>query len=114
VPLASVYPLVSARAVARPFTYEVPAGTEPGAVVAVRFGRAKRRGIVAKVGVEPPRGVDIAAVEGVVDAIPPALVELALWRARSSSSRRARRSGARSSRRPPRCTRFPGRRNRPS
>jgi primosomal protein N' (replication factor Y) len=79
VPLASVYPLVSARAVARPFTYEVPAGTEPGAVVAVRFGRAKRRGIVAKVGVEPPRGVDIAAVEGVVDAIPPALVELALW-----------------------------------
>jgi primosomal protein N' (replication factor Y) (superfamily II helicase) len=79
VPLASVYPLVSARAVARPFTYEVPAGTEPGAVVAVRFGRAQRRGIVTEVGVEPPRGVDIAAVEDVVDAIPPALVELALW-----------------------------------
>jgi primosomal protein N' (replication factor Y) len=79
VPLASVYPLVSARAVARPFTYEVPAGTEPGSVVAVRFGRAKRRGIVTEVGVEAPPGVDVAEVEGVVDAIPPALVELALW-----------------------------------
>jgi len=79
VPLASVYPLVSARAVARPFTYEVPDGTEPGSVVAVRFGRAKRRGIVTEVGVEAPAGVDVAPVEGVVDAIPPALVDLALW-----------------------------------
>jgi primosomal protein N' (replication factor Y) len=79
VPLASVYPLVSARAVARPFTYEVPEGTQPGSVVAVRFGRARRRGIVTEVGVEAPAGVDVAPVEGVVDAIPPALVELALW-----------------------------------
>jgi len=79
VPLASVYPLVSARAVARPFTYEVPEGTEPGSVVAVRFGRAKRRGIVTEVGVEAPAGVDVAPVEGVVDAVPPALVDLALW-----------------------------------
>jgi primosomal protein N' (replication factor Y) (superfamily II helicase) len=79
VPLASVYPLVSARAVARPFTYEVPEGTKPGSVVAVRFGRAKRRGIVTEVGVEPPKGVDVAAVEDVVDAVPAALVELALW-----------------------------------
>ena len=78
-PLASVYPLVSARAVARPFTYEVPEGTEPGSVVAVRFGRSKRRGIVTEVGVDAPAGVDVAPVEGVVDAIPPALVELALW-----------------------------------
>jgi primosomal protein N' (replication factor Y) len=79
VPLASVYPLVSARAVARPFTYEVPEGTERGTVVAVRFGSAKRRGIVTEVGVEAPPGVDVAAIEGVVDAVPPALVELALW-----------------------------------
>jgi primosomal protein N' (replication factor Y) (superfamily II helicase) len=79
VPLASVYPLVSARAVARPFTYEVPEGTQPGSVVAVRFGRARRRGIVTEVGVEAPAGVDVAPVEGVVDAIPPALVDLALW-----------------------------------
>jgi primosomal protein N' (replication factor Y) (superfamily II helicase) len=79
VPLASVYPLVSARAVARPFTYEVPEGTERGAVVAVRFGRARRRGIVTEVGVERPPGVDVAAVDDVVDAVPAALVELALW-----------------------------------
>jgi len=79
VPLASVYPLVTARAVARPFTYEVPEGTAPGSVVAVRFGRARRRGIVTEVGVEPPPGVDIVAVEDVVGEIPQPLVELALW-----------------------------------
>ncbi len=78
-PYASVYPLVSARAVARPFTYEVPEGTERGAVVSVRFGRSQRRGIVTEVGVDAPPGVDIAQVLGIVDAIPPALVELALW-----------------------------------
>jgi primosomal protein N' (replication factor Y) len=90
VPLASVYPLVSARAVARPFTYEVPEGTERGAVVAVRFGRARRRGIVTEVGVEAPPGVDVAAVDGVVDAVPPALVDLALWLARYYGSTPAR------------------------
>jgi primosomal protein N' (replication factor Y) (superfamily II helicase) len=79
VPLASVYPLVSARAVARPFTYEVPEGTRPGSVVALRFGRAKRRGIVTEVGVEPPPGVTVAPVDDVVDAIPQPLVDLALW-----------------------------------
>ena len=89
-PLASVYPLVSARAVARPFTYEVPAGTERGAVVAVRFGRSRRRGIVTELGVEAPPGVEIAAVEDVVDAVPPALVDLALWMARYYGSTPAR------------------------
>jgi primosomal protein N' (replication factor Y) (superfamily II helicase) len=77
--LASVYPLVSARAVARPFTYEVPEGTKPGAVVAVRFGSSQRRGIVTEIGVAAPPGVAVAAVEGVVGAIPPKLLELALW-----------------------------------
>jgi primosomal protein N' (replication factor Y) (superfamily II helicase) len=90
VPLASVYPLVSARAVARSFTYEVPEGTERGAVVAVRFGRARRRAIVTEVGVDPPRGVTIAAVEEVVETIPAALVELALWLARYYGSTPAR------------------------
>jgi primosomal protein N' (replication factor Y) len=79
VPLASVYPLVSSRAVARPFTYEVPDGTERGAVVAVRFGRAAQRGVVVEVGVEAPAGVTVAAVERVVSSVPPALVDLALW-----------------------------------
>jgi primosomal protein N' (replication factor Y) (superfamily II helicase) len=79
VPLASVYPLVSARALARAFTYEVPEGTEPGAVVAVRFGRSRRRGVVTEVGVVAPSGVEVAPVEGVVGTIPPVLVALALW-----------------------------------
>jgi primosomal protein N' (replication factor Y) len=90
VPLASVYPLVSARAVARAFTYEVPQGTERGAVVAVRFGRGRRRGIVTELGVDAPPGVEISPVEGVVDAIPPALVDLALWMARYYGSTPAR------------------------
>ena len=76
---ASVYPLVTARALAREFTYEVPDGVGPGAVVEVRFGNARRRGVVTEVDVPPPEGIDAAPVERVVEALPPALVELALW-----------------------------------
>ena len=77
--LASVYPLVSARALARPFTYEVPDGTEKGAVVQVRFGNVRRRGVVVEVDVQSPEGVEPAAVERIVETLPPALVDLALW-----------------------------------
>jgi primosomal protein N' (replication factor Y) len=77
--LASVYPLVSARAVARPFTYEVPDGTEKGAVVEIRFGNSRRRGVVVEAGVAQPEGVEPAAVERVAEELPPALVDLALW-----------------------------------
>ena len=76
---ASVYPLVTARALAREFTYEVPDGVGPGAVVEVRFGNARRRGVVTEVDVAPPDGVTAAAVERVVEELPPALVALALW-----------------------------------
>src|SRR3954471_4754397 len=76
---ASVYPLVTARALAREFTYEVPDEVGPGAVVEVRFGNARRRGVVTEVDVAPPDGVKTAAVERVVEELPPALVELALW-----------------------------------
>jgi primosomal protein N' (replication factor Y) len=76
---ASVYPLVTARAVARPFTYEVPLEAEKGAVVEVRFGNARRRGVVTEVDVELPDGVDATAVERVAETLPPALVDLALW-----------------------------------
>jgi primosomal protein N' (replication factor Y) len=79
VPYASVYPLVSARAVARAFTYEVPDGVEKGAVVQVRFGGSKRRGVVVDVGVHAPDGVEVASIERVAEAIPAALVDLALW-----------------------------------
>jgi primosomal protein N' (replication factor Y) (superfamily II helicase) len=77
--LASVYPLVTARAVARPFTYEVPDEAEKGAVVEVRFGNARRRGVVTEIGVEAPAGVETAAVDRVAESVPPALVDLALW-----------------------------------
>jgi primosomal protein N' (replication factor Y) len=77
--LASVYPLVTARALAREFTYEVPDEVGPGAVVEVRFGNARRRGVVTEVGVPPPTGIETAPVERVVEELPPALVELALW-----------------------------------
>src|SRR3954462_14748956 len=76
---ASVYPLVTARALAREFTYEIPDEVGLGAVVEVRFGNAKRRGVVTEVDVAPPQGIRTAAVERVVEELPPALVELALW-----------------------------------
>ena len=78
-PLASVYPLVSTRSLARPFTYEVPEGVGKGAVVAVRLGRSSTRGVVADVGVEAPEGIEPALVGRVLDEIPPPLVDLALW-----------------------------------
>jgi primosomal protein N' (replication factor Y) (superfamily II helicase) len=76
---ASVYPLVTARALAREFTYEVPEDVGPGAVVEVRFGNARRRGVVTEVGVSPPEGVETSPVERVVEELPRPLVELALW-----------------------------------
>jgi primosomal protein N' (replication factor Y) len=76
---ASVYPLVTARALAREFTYEVPETVSPGAVVEVKFGNARRRGVVTRLDVAPPPGVEAAAIERVVEELPPALVELALW-----------------------------------
>ncbi|HET8893147.1 MAG TPA: primosomal protein N' [Gaiellaceae bacterium] len=77
--LASVYPLVTARAVARPFTYEVPDETGVGAIVEVLFGNARRRGVVTELDVEAPLGVETSAVERVAETLPPALVDLALW-----------------------------------
>ena len=78
-PLAEIYPLVTARALSRPFTYEVPDEVERGTVVSVFLGGRKVRGVVAEVGVEAPDGVAIAAAGPVVDRVPAPLVELALW-----------------------------------
>ncbi len=76
----TVYPLVTTRALAaREFTYELPDGVEKGAVVAMPLGRARARGVVAEVGAAPPEGIEPVAVEGVVDEVPAALVDLALW-----------------------------------
>ena len=76
---ASVYPLVTARALARPFTYEVPEEAGKGAVVEVRFGNARRRGVVTEIDVPAPEGVETSTVERVAETLPPALVDLALW-----------------------------------
>ena len=76
---ASVYPLVTARALAREFTYEVPDDVAAGAVVEVRFGNVRRRAVVTALDVPPPQGVQVAPVERVVDELPRELVELALW-----------------------------------
>jgi primosomal protein N' (replication factor Y) (superfamily II helicase) len=76
---ASVYPLVPTRAVARPFTYEVPPDVGKGAVVSVRFNGARRRGVVVGLEERPPEGITPAAVGDVVDALPEPLVDLALW-----------------------------------
>src|SRR5436309_9309978 len=76
---AEVYPLVTARAVARAFTYEIDADVGVGAIVRVPFGRSRARGIVTALVDAPPPGVDARPVDGVIGRLPPALVELALW-----------------------------------
>jgi primosomal protein N' (replication factor Y) (superfamily II helicase) len=79
VPFASVYPLVTARAVAREFTYEVDETVRVGAIVRVPFGRSRARGIVTAIVDGPPAGVDARPIESVLGEIPATLVELALW-----------------------------------
>jgi primosomal protein N' (replication factor Y) len=79
VPLAEIYPLVTARALARPFTYRVADDVDRGAVVSVGLGGRRVRGIVVETDVRGPTGVEIADAGPVVDRVPAALVELALW-----------------------------------
>lgn len=89
---ASVYPLVSTRELARPFTY-LGDGLEKGSIVRVPFGRTRRRGVVAELVEDPPEGVSPVSVEKVVGAIPPVLVDLALWIADYYGSTPARALG---------------------
>jgi primosomal protein N' (replication factor Y) len=79
VALVTVYPLLTTRALVRAFTYDAPEGVGKGAVVEMRFGRSKARGIVVEAGVEPPAGVETVPVDRIVEQLPPALVDLALW-----------------------------------
>jgi primosomal protein N' (replication factor Y) len=78
-PLAEIYPLVTARALSRPFTYAVPDDVTRGDVVSIALAGRRVRGVVVDVGVDAPSGVEIAAAGPVVDRVPAALVELALW-----------------------------------
>ncbi len=75
---ATVYPLVTTRALARPFTY-LGDGLAKGDVVTVALGRARRRAVVVELGTSAPDGVEPVAVERVHGSVPPALVDLALW-----------------------------------
>src|SRR5436305_2210419 len=76
---ATVYPLVTTRALARPFTYELVDGASKGSVVSVPLGRSRRRGVVVELVDTAPEGIDPVAIDAVVDALPPVLVDLALW-----------------------------------
>ena len=78
-PYASVYPLVTARAVAREFTYEVDGSVGVGSIVRIPFGRSRARGIVVSLHDAPPEGVDARPIDSVVGEVPATLVELALW-----------------------------------
>jgi primosomal protein N' (replication factor Y) len=77
--LASVYPIVNARALARPFTYEIADDVGKGAVLAIPFGNARRRGVVVDADTEAPPDVEPVAAERVLETLSPALVDLALW-----------------------------------
>jgi primosomal protein N' (replication factor Y) (superfamily II helicase) len=79
VPLAEVYPLVTARALARPFTYRVADDVAQGDVVAIQLGARSVRGVVVDLDVAAPGGVDVSDAGAVVDRVPAPLVELALW-----------------------------------
>jgi len=87
---ASVYPLVTARSLARLFTYTVPEGVGKGAVVEVPFGRGRSRGVVGEVDGGAPEGIDVVPIGRVVEELPPALVDLALWLAEYYGSTPAR------------------------
>ena len=70
---------MTTRALARPFTYEVPDAVTRGAVVAMRLSGAKARGVVVDIEESPPIGIKAAPVERVVEQLPETLIELALW-----------------------------------
>src|SRR2546421_184529 len=76
---ATVYPLVSTRALARPFTYELTNGAAKGAVVSVPLGRSRRRGVVVELVDEAPAGVEPVPIDSVLGEPPPGLVDPALW-----------------------------------
>ncbi|HEU0303055.1 MAG TPA: primosomal protein N', partial [Gaiellaceae bacterium] len=77
----SVYPLVTTRALARAFTYEAGEDVGKGAVVTVPLGRSSVRGVVVGNEQAAPEGVRALPVTRVVERLPEALVDLALWAA---------------------------------
>jgi primosomal protein N' (replication factor Y) (superfamily II helicase) len=101
--IARVHPLVSARAVDRPFDYAVPEGlaVRRGSLVEVPFGARSVRGLVTELA-ETSDEPELRAVEAVTGELPPALVELAEWVAAECASTVARAAGLVIPPRPPR------------
>ena len=89
-PLAEIYPLVTARALARPFTYRVSEEAARGDVLSIPLGARRLRGIVVETNVGAPDGVELADAGDRLDRVPGALVELALWMAEYYGSTPAR------------------------
>jgi primosomal protein N' (replication factor Y) (superfamily II helicase) len=87
---ATFYPLVTTRALARPFTYEVEDDVGKGAVVSMPLGRSRVRGVVVGEEQTAPEGVRPVPVTRVVDEVPAPLVDLALWLAEYYGSTPAR------------------------
>jgi primosomal protein N' (replication factor Y) (superfamily II helicase) len=92
-PVAAVAPLVTARAVDRPFDYAVPqeleAAVERGVIVEIELGNRRVRGVVT--GRTGPSAVaELKPVLAVAGAVPLPLLDLAEWIAATYASTLAR------------------------
>ncbi|HEY7259401.1 MAG TPA: DEAD/DEAH box helicase, partial [Gaiellales bacterium] len=91
--VAAVAPLVTARAVDRPFDYAVPpeldGAVRRGAVVEVELGRRRVRGVVTG-RAEASDVAELKPVLAVVGEVPAALLDLAEWIAATYASTLAR------------------------
>ena len=92
-PYASVFPLLSTRALVRPFSYEVGEEVAKGSIVTMQFGRRRARGVVPRSRPRRRPGSRQPRSTSVVGAVPPALVDLALWIAEYYGSTPARALG---------------------
>ena len=87
--VVEVEPLTTARALRGPFDYVRPDGVEVGSLLEVPFGRQTLRAIVTAIKDDSEH--KLAAPKRVLaDALPPELVDLALWMAREYCSTPAR------------------------
>lgn len=75
----TVFPLVTARALAREFTYLASGKATVGDIVRVRLSGRRIRAVVTELGARPPRGVELSEIEAIVGRVPARLVELGLW-----------------------------------
>jgi primosomal protein N' (replication factor Y) (superfamily II helicase) len=91
--IARVHPLVTARAVDRPFDYDIPealAGrVAAGSIVRVALGAREVDGVVESLG-EPGGDAELKPLIDVTGRVPPALLELAAWIAEQTASTTAR------------------------